>query len=147
MTERYNKINNLDLTSSSPFGQGFKGGLTFPGSSASPNRGLYDINATNFSPRFGLAYMLNDETVVRSGYGIYFAVSPVSASADVNNVQGFAAYTNWQNYWNGDGHTPSGMLRDPFPNGILQPFGSSQGMLRPDVTEICSEQRKRSLRR
>jgi hypothetical protein len=132
MTERYNKINNLDLTAPSPFaGGGFKGGLTFPGgknASDPKSRGLYDTKRTNFSPRLGVAYQLNDKTVVRSGYGIYFTVSPASASADTNNVQGFASYTSWVGYWN-DGHTPSGMLRNPFPNGIIQPIGSSQGLL------------------
>jgi hypothetical protein len=132
MTERYNKINNLDLTAPSPFaGGGFRGGLTFPGgknASDPKNRGLYDINPTNFSPRLGLAYQLNNKTVVRSGYGIYYTVSPASASADTNDVQGFASYTNWVGFWN-DGHTPSGMLRNPFPNGIVQPVGSSQGLL------------------
>ncbi|MFZ0305575.1 MAG: TonB-dependent receptor [Terracidiphilus sp.] len=132
MTERYNKLNNLNLTATSSFaGGGFESGLTFPGgpnASDPKSRGLYDINPTNFSPRFGLAYELNNKTVVRSGYGIYYAVSPASASADVNNVQGFASYTSWVGFWN-DGHTPSGMLRNPFPNGILPPIGSSQGLL------------------
>src|ERR1035438_4483723 len=50
MTERYNKINNLDLTSANSFQTGFKGGITFPGgpNSADPkNRRLYDTNPTN----------------------------------------------------------------------------------------------------
>jgi hypothetical protein len=133
MTERYNKINNLDLTSPSTFGGGgFKGGLTFPGgpNATDPkSRRLYDINPTNFAPRLGFAYRLDEKTVVRSGYGIYFAVSPASASADVNNVQGFAQNTNWMTTWNYDNHTPAGMPRNPFPNGIIKPQGSSQGML------------------
>ncbi len=31
---------------------------------------------TNFAPRFGLAYGINDKTVVRGGYGIYYARYP-----------------------------------------------------------------------
>jgi len=132
MTERYNKINNLDLTTPSTFEQGYTGGITFPGgpNATDPkSRRLYDANPTNFAPRLGVAYQLNDRTVVRSGYGIYFSVSPASASADVNNVQGFAGFTNWMNYWNYNGYTPAGMLRNPFPNGIVKPQGSSMGML------------------
>lgn len=129
MTERYNKINNLDLTTPNPFGQGFKGGITFPGSTSGLNRRLYDIKPTNFAPRLGVAYKLNDNTVVRSGYGIYFAVSPASASADVNDVQGFAQNTNWMTTWNYNGYTPAGMPRNPFPSGIVKPQGSSKGML------------------
>jgi hypothetical protein len=133
MTERYNKINNLDLTSTSTFGgAGYKGGITFPGgpnASDPKSRRLYDINPTNFAPRLGFAYKLDEKTVVRSGYGIYFAVSPAAASADVNNVQGFAGFTNWMTTWNYNGYTPAGMLRNPFPNGIVKPQGSSMGDL------------------
>ena len=37
------------------------------------NFGLVDPDRTNFGPRFGFAYSLNDKTVVRGGYGIYYA--------------------------------------------------------------------------
>ena len=35
--------------------------------------GLVEPDRTNFGPRVGFAYSLNDETVVRGGYGIYYA--------------------------------------------------------------------------
>lgn len=37
------------------------------------NFGLVEPDRTNFGPRFGFAYALNDKTVVRGGYGIYYA--------------------------------------------------------------------------
>lgn len=39
----------------------------------SPNFGLVKPDKTNFGPRLGFAYSLNDRTVVRGGYGIYYA--------------------------------------------------------------------------
>src|SRR4030095_2951235 len=39
----------------------------------SPNFGLVNPDKTNFGPRLGFAYSLNDRTVVRGGYGIYYA--------------------------------------------------------------------------
>jgi hypothetical protein len=35
--------------------------------------GLVEPDRTNFGPRAGFAYLLNDQTVVRGGYGIYYA--------------------------------------------------------------------------
>ena len=37
------------------------------------NFGLVNPDRTNFGPRVGFAYALNDRTVVRGGYGIYYA--------------------------------------------------------------------------
>lgn len=36
------------------------------------NRSLVNSQKTNFAPRFGFAYRLNDKTVLRGGYGIFF---------------------------------------------------------------------------
>jgi Carboxypeptidase regulatory-like domain/TonB dependent receptor len=37
------------------------------------NFGLVNPDRTNFGPRLGFAYSINDKTVVRGGYGIYYA--------------------------------------------------------------------------
>ncbi len=47
-------------------------------------RNLRDADMNNFAPRFGFSYMLNDRTVVRGGWGIYyghFSVPVVSSLA------------------------------------------------------------------
>jgi hypothetical protein len=53
---------------------------------------LYSLSTLNFAPRLGLAYRLDDKTVVRSGYGIFYDFAPPSATpSDIFNVaQGFA---------------------------------------------------------
>lgn len=37
-----------------------------------PNRFLVDPQKVNFAPRFGFAYKMNEKTVLRGGYGIFF---------------------------------------------------------------------------
>jgi hypothetical protein len=44
-----------------------------PGPLQAENFGLVTPDRTNFGPRFGFAYSVNDKTVVRGGYGIYYA--------------------------------------------------------------------------
>jgi len=36
------------------------------------DRALVNPNTTNFAPRFGISYSLNDKTVLHGGYGIYY---------------------------------------------------------------------------
>jgi hypothetical protein len=140
-TERYNRfIGGFDPTLSLPLSDAvqaayarnpvaelpasqFKvlGGALYPGTGSNPRSGFK--NEVMFMPRIGVAYMLNDRTVIRGGYGMFF---------DTINVMNFAPdqtgysrststiITNdFGQTWNfpananpGNGNSP---LRDPFP--------------------------------
>ena len=70
------------------------GGLMF----ASPGeRSALNPDYKDFSPRIGLAYTLNDKTVIRTGYGIYYGMSraPANAMAITPNDPGFDGSTGW----------------------------------------------------
>ncbi len=58
------------MTLANPGSPGVLGGLEFA-SPADPS----GVNTyyRNFSPRIGLAYSLNDKTVIRAAYGIFYA--------------------------------------------------------------------------
>jgi len=98
------------------------GGLLFAGVNGQP-RGLYKTPKNNIMPRFGLAYRLNDKTVIRGGYGIFFGFLG-QRRGDVVQT-GYSISTNFVPTT--DGATITGTLSNPFPNGILNPPGSAQG--------------------
>jgi hypothetical protein len=88
----------------------------------SPGRGSAVEHWKLFAPRLGLAYRLNNKTVIRMGYGIFFLPNDVNMSSapwsnPINSIT-----TPWVATTDG-GLTPSAKLSNPFPNGILQPPG------------------------
>ena len=48
-----------------------RGGLTFAGVNGQPD-GLYETPKNNLMPRIGMTYKLNDKTVLRGGYGMFY---------------------------------------------------------------------------
>jgi hypothetical protein len=98
------------------------GGLTFAGVNGLP-RALYDTPKRNLMPRFGLAYQLNDKTLLRTGYGIYFGFLGQRRGDVVQS--GFTRDTNIIPTL--DNINFIGTLSNPFPTGILEPLGASLG--------------------
>ncbi len=96
------------------------GGLTFAGDGT---RLIYSTPAMTFSPRLGVAWTLNNKTVVRGGMGVYYFTYGVIG----NNAQGFSQTTSFVPTLNGY-LSPSSTLANPFPNGIEQPTGSQSGL-------------------
>lgn len=107
-----------------PIGQfSVKGGQKFAGVNGEPNT-LYNSDKNNFMPRAGFAYSMDQKTVIRGGFGMYFG-SLGTRLADV--VQsGFSRPTNLVPS-NDGGVTFAATLANPFPNGFLQPKGAGDG--------------------
>lgn len=99
-----------------------RGGVTFPGVNGQPE-GLYETPKNSIMPRFGLAFKLNEKTVIRAGYGIFFGFLG-QRRGDVNQA-GFSRDTNLVPTV--DGVNFVGTLSNPFPNGILEPVGAADG--------------------
>jgi hypothetical protein len=129
-TERYNRMETFDPFVASPLAAktgiaGLRGGLIFPGVNGN-SREQFNPRYDDFSPRVGLAYQAFKNTVIRAGYGVFFAPSYREAGATIGN-EGFSAVTTYTGSPNG--LTPSVYLNNPFPNGFNPIVGSSQGLL------------------
>ncbi|HVZ21929.1 MAG TPA: carboxypeptidase regulatory-like domain-containing protein [Vicinamibacterales bacterium] len=106
------------------------GGLVYAGVDGAPTA-QGSANPHQFAPRAGVAYALGERTVLRAGYGVFYA-PPQGISADEfgSATLGFNETTNYV-ATGGDPFVPCATcsLTDPFPTGIRQPVGSSLGAL------------------
>jgi hypothetical protein len=100
------------------------GGLNFAGVNGNP-RELWKSDRNNIMPRLGLAWTLNQKTVLRAGIGVYYDTIGIDRT-DVNQG-GFNQSTNLVSTLN-NGQTYIASLANPFPNGLQLPPGSSQGL-------------------
>lgn len=128
LTERYDRFAVFDPAVTNPLSQRtgwpLKGGWLFPNKGLD-GRGLRSPQYRMFAPRVGLAYQLRPSTIIRTGYGVFYAMAPYGANH--YGTAPFGATTPWLNTI--DGITPNHYLRNPFPNGVLLPEGSAGGLL------------------
>ena len=127
LTERHDRYAVFDPTATNPLSQqtglNLKGGWTFA-NKGQLGRTLKGVELGKIAPRIGIAYQLTPKTVIRLGGGIFYTMATYGA----NNygTAPFRASTPWVTTI--DGVTPTDLLRNPFPNGVLQPEGSVNGL-------------------
>lgn len=121
-TERYNRFTSFDFNRAFPIQvaglTGLKGVLTHPGQAGEP-RSQFDPSWTNFGPRLGMAYRLNNRTAIRSGYGIFYSPKQGTTSGQGFGASGYELATAWVASL--DGVTPLNPVSNPFPTGLLIP--------------------------
>jgi hypothetical protein len=92
------------------------------------NPGLYRAPRTNFLPRLGFAYRLNDRTALRVGYARYAApvMSILGYSWILPSTDGYSAQSNGPTALQG---IPQGVFSNPFPpsNPLVLPAGRGNG--------------------
>ena len=92
----------------------------------SGRKSVGDPTPNKMGPRFGFAYKLDSKTVVRGGYGIFWAPqfalgSPIATVGYNQTTSPNASVDNNQ--------TPALNLTNAFTSGILQPVGNTLGNL------------------
>jgi len=87
------------------------------------NPQFYNGDRNNFQPRIGAAFQIDSKTVIRGGYAIYNA--PIGVEGF--NQTGFSVDTPFVPT-NNNGLTFVANLTNPFPNGIVEPFGNTRGL-------------------
>ncbi|MGA8028019.1 MAG: carboxypeptidase-like regulatory domain-containing protein, partial [Bryobacteraceae bacterium] len=141
-TERYNRLTYFDLgvvnpisTAVSPlynepisqvFGRPLTGGFEYAGTNGNGRYGWYPNNH-DFAPRVGIAYKITDRLVARLGAGIFFLPPSALIGDDGGQSIGYSSNTSYVATQD-NGFVPLNLVSNPFPYGINQPTGSSQGL-------------------
>jgi hypothetical protein len=89
------------------------------------------------SPRVGLVYSINPRTVLRGGYGMFWAPwnSPFPSTTNYGNI-GYAAVSELQQ--SAETSVPITRLQNPFPTGLTQPSGNANGLLTGAGADIAT---------
>ena len=91
------------------------------------NRGVYETDYKNWSPRIGFNYQLLPTLTVRGGYGIFFTPSVNGAN---QNSDGYGATTPIVSSTNAGVNPVAGLsLENPWPQGYVVPTGNTLGPL------------------
>jgi hypothetical protein len=126
-TERYNRLTYFDTNAVNPISSAL--GSTVHGAfeyASKDNRYAWNPDNLNFAPRLGIAYRVTDKLVARVGAGLFYAPASAMVSFDSpGQFLGFNSTTNWIGSQNSQGFIPTNLVSDPFPNGLVQPPGSS----------------------
>ena len=97
-----------------------RGGLMFAGQNGA-NEQVGDAPAVKMSPRIGAAYSLSDKTVLRGGYGLFWA----PWQSGLQSTPGYSQTTTLQQ----DTLTPITSIDNPFPAGLTPISGNALGLL------------------
>ena len=135
--EKWNRLNRgFDATVAAPFANqipaasiaqfpnlaNLKGGFQFAGVGGNPTKAS-NLDLNNWQPRVGMAYTLNEKTVLRGGYGLYY-LNPTNSYLQ---TAGFSTSTPIINSNDGQRVPLNNVLGNPYPTGIALPPGASQG--------------------
>jgi len=133
ITERYDRmLIGWDSTTKYNLGNASAvGGLLFAGPG---HRSSWDASWKNFQPRLGLAWQLKPRLVMRASYGMSYL--PLGGTGGLVTVRqnGFSRSTPYVSTSGGGAalYIPNlpgnSSWSNPFPNGVLQPYGNSLGL-------------------
>ena len=101
------------------------GGILFAGINGNQHD-IGDLSRTKFAPRIGASYQLSSKTVIRGGYGIFYA--PLRYDPIGSLAPGYTSANSYVASVDND-QTSAGTLNNPYPSGFVKPAGNSAGLL------------------
>ncbi|MGE3956135.1 MAG: carboxypeptidase regulatory-like domain-containing protein [Vicinamibacterales bacterium] len=125
-----NGLSNVVLPADPLAGVGARsvtGGLMYAGVNGNPTT-QGNPPRLKWSPRVGLAYSVDSKTVIRGGYGVYWAPYNYPAPSSSANNYGQVGYTQ-NTFLVQSASNPTTTLTNPFPNGLIPVSGSTNGLL------------------
>lgn len=125
-TEAFNRFSDVDPTLPNPGAGNIPGAYTYFGTGPGRNGRTRPQNmyTKDFAPRVGFAYEVNDKTVLRGGYGIYYEPLKEGSFADQDSL----GFFNIQTLQVGNGapfQIDNGMPHLIPPTGPLTPQGQN----------------------
>jgi hypothetical protein len=106
-------------------GKTLKGGLLYAGVNGA-NQYQGNPKKIKPAPRVGATFAIDTNTVVRAGYGLFWA--PWNYNTTNHGQIGFTRSTSLSQSAS-ESEVPLNTLDNPFPSGLQQPVGSSLGLL------------------
>ena len=131
-TERYNRIVVFNPTETSPIAAqvgmpNLRGAYDLVNTPQHPSRTAFP-SWNHASPRIGLSYQVDQYTVIRSGYGIFYLPVDVRWDDAPHNLFINSINTNWVTAQS-NGVTPENPISNPFPQGVAAPPGRDQAFI------------------
>jgi carboxypeptidase family protein len=122
-TERHDRITDFEPNVANPLASGYMGAVTYVNTAQRSQRGSTNSHYDLFAPRVGASYRLTNKTVVRAGFGLFYAPGDLAFSLEPNSD----AVNNAQTTVNPAPGVAAGTysMSNPFPDGINVPLGRS----------------------
>jgi hypothetical protein len=125
-SERFNRIQYSDFSGDSGINLPGVGEIKGTTDFAGDGHRTAPVDRNNFAPRFGFAYQLTPQTVLRGGAGVFYGMSVATnfqyaGTAFRNSAAMHFTTDNFQ--------SQSTTLANPFPNGLAEPQGQKYGKL------------------
>ncbi len=120
-TERYNRSSFFDPNVPNPITPQYNGAVELVDSQYDNYRSNIAPSWLQFSPRLGMAYQIEHNTVFHAGYGIFYLPNDVNQSYAPNSdpINGYTTPYN-ASVLTG---LPASSLSNPFPSGVVQAPG------------------------
>jgi hypothetical protein len=122
-TEAHGNLSGFDPTIPNPKAGNILGAIAFLGNGPGRNgrKSFADTYYKNFGPRFGFAYAIDPKTVLRGGYGIFYAPGNATTGLRTSQSFGFGFNVRTTPATLDNGVTPAFALDDGIPQNFARP--------------------------